>query len=84
MYCRVPFDLLMNGTQTPKVNGRTDHYSCTAQKKTVLKVNRVNKYCSPSLAYFCKFGVHRKNMILNNDSDKLTFCNSNYDYVIFS
>ena len=53
-------------------------------KKTVLKVNRVNKYCSPSLAYFCKFGVHRKNMILNNDSDELTFYNNNYDYVIFS
>ena len=83
MYCLVPFDLLMNGTQTPKINGTTDHYSCTAQKNSV-KSNRVNKYCSPSLAHFCKFGVHRKNIISNNDSDKLTFYNSNYDYVFFS
>ena len=36
------------------------------------------------MAYCCKFGVHRKNMTLNNDSDKLTFNNNNYDYVIFS
>ena len=36
------------------------------------------------MAYFCKFGVHGKNIILNNDSDKLTFYNSNYDYVVFS
>ena len=42
----------------------------------------MNKYCS--VAYCCKFGVHRKNMTLNNDSDKLTFYNNNYDYVIFS
>ena len=31
------------------------------------------------MAYCCKFGVHGKNIILNNDSD-----NNNYDYVIFS
>lgn len=36
------------------------------------------------MAYCCKFGVHWKNIILNNDSDKLTFYNSNYDYVVFS
>ena len=47
-----------------------------------LKGLKVNKYCS--VAYCCKFGVHRKNMILNNDSDKLTFYKSNYYYVIFS
>ena len=47
-----------------------------------LKGLKVNKHCS--VAYFCKFGVHGKNIILNNDSDKLTFYNNNYDYVIFS
>ena len=47
-----------------------------------LKGLKVNKYCS--VAYCCKFGIHRKNMILNNDSDKLTFYKSNYYYVIFS
>ena len=36
------------------------------------------------MAYFCKSGVHKKNIVLNNDSDKLTFYNNNYDYVIFS
>ena len=48
----------------------------------MLKGLKVNKYCS--VAYCCKFGVHRKNIVLNNDSDKLTFYNNSYDYVIFS
>ena len=41
-----------------------------------LKGLKVNKYSS--VAYCFKFGVHKKNIVLNNDSDKLTFYNNKF------